>query len=149
MDWKGQIAFDGRISFSRLLKESDGRRVFKPSGYIAHEMAHYYFGSLYAPRGPLRWFLLESTAEFMAMKAQRSLAGEEAYATIVRSHYKEAVAAGDVAPLDTVRVAERIGENYRYRLGPLILIALEKYASEGVVRKTLARAPVSSDERVL
>jgi hypothetical protein len=130
------IALDGRIPFSQLLKEAGGRRVFTPSSHISHEMAHYYFGTRYAPRGPLQWFLLESTAEFMAMKARRTLAGEAAYAELIRAHYKEA-AAGEVTPLDSVREAEQIGENYRYHLGPLLLIALEQYVGESVVRKTL------------
>lgn len=132
------IALDGRISFSQLLTESAGRRSFEPSSHISHEMAHYYFGTLYAPRGPLRWFLLESTAEFLALKAQRALAGENAYAANMRAYYKEAVAAGGVVPLDSVRADEQIGETYRYRLGPLLLVALERYAGEDVVRKTLA-----------
>lgn len=132
------IAMDGRVSFSQLLRETEGRRVFVPDRFIAHEMAHYYFGARYAPRGPLQWFLLESTAEFLALKAHRASAGEEAYAGVVRAYFKEAVAAGAVIPLDNVREPEQIGRNYRYRLGPLLLIALEQYAGEGVVRKTLA-----------
>ena len=134
------IAMDGRVSFSdNLIQEADGRRIFNPSPTILHEMAHYYFGTRYAPRGPLRWFLLESTAEFLALKAYRKFAGEGAYASRVRDGFEDAIRAGAVVPLDEVREPERIGENYRYRLGPLLLIALEEYAGESVVRETLAK----------
>lgn len=112
--------------------------MFVPNRFIAHEMAHYYFGTSYAPRGPLQWFLLESTAEFLALKAHRAFAGENAYASVVRTYFKEAVAAGAVTSLDNVREPEAIGQNYRYNLGPLLLVALEQYVSESVVRKTLA-----------
>jgi hypothetical protein len=132
------IAMDGRVEFAQLLQEAGGQCVFAPDRFLAHEMAHYYFGTRYAPRGPLRWFLLESTAEFLALKAYRLLAGEEAYASVVRAHFQDALAAGTVVPLDGVREAERIGESYRYELGPLLLIALERYAGEEVVQKTLA-----------
>ena len=41
------------------------------------------------------------------------------------------------AALDEVRDPERIGQHYRYSLGPLLLIALERYVGEKTVRKTL------------
>jgi hypothetical protein len=132
------IAMDGRVPFSQLLRETEGRRVFVPNRFIAHEMAHYYFGTSYAPRGPLQWFLLESTTEFLALKAHRAFAGENAYAGVVRTYFKEAVAAGAITPLDNVREPETIGQNYRYNLGPLLFVALEQYVGESVVRKTLA-----------
>jgi hypothetical protein len=132
------IAMAGRVPFSELLQEDGGRRVFVPGQGIAHEMAHYYFGTRYVPRGPLRWFLLESTAEFLALEAQRILAGEEAYARAVGAHLEKAVAAEELTPLDEVSEPGEIGGAYRYQLGPLLLIALEGYAGEGVVRNTLA-----------
>ena len=131
------IAMDGRVPFSQLLQETEGRRVFVPDRFIAHEMAHYYFGASYVPRGPLQWFLHESTAEFLALKAHRAFAGEKAYESVVRSHFQKAVTISAVTPLDNVREPEQIGSDYRYYLGPLLLIALERYAGESVVRKTL------------
>jgi hypothetical protein len=136
MTWP-TIAMDGRVPFSQLPQEIGDRRAFGPDKYIAHEMAHYYFGTRYVPRGPLRWFLLESTAEFMALKAHRALAGEAAYAAFVRADFKQALAIANVVPLDSVDAPEQIGEDYRYCLGPLLLIALEHYAGEDVVRRTL------------
>ncbi len=132
------IAMDGRVPFSQLIRETEGRRVFVPDRFIAHEMAHYYFGAIFVPRGPLQWFLHESTAEFLALKVHRAFAGENAYASVVRTHFQKAVTISAVTPLDKVREPEQIGSDYRYYLGPLLLIALEQYAGESVVRKTLS-----------
>jgi hypothetical protein len=142
------IAMAGRISFSQLFRETEGRRVFVPGRGTAHEMAHYYFGTLYEPRGPLRWFLLESTAEFLALKAEHALAGEREYASALRGLFPRALDAGAVIPLDEVRDPERIGQHYRYSLGPLLLIELEQYVGERVVRRTLTslvNAPPAGD----
>jgi len=132
------IAMDGRLSFSELLQKKEGKNAFVPDIGIVYEMAHYYFGTRFVPRGPLQWFLLESTAEFLAIKAHRTLSGEDAYTAVVRNHYKEAVALGQIVSLDKIQQAEQIGQNYRYRVGPLLLIALEQYTNERIVQKTLA-----------
>lgn len=134
------VAMDGRVPFSVLMDSTRGRRVFSPDkvDWMSHEMAHYYFGTRYAPRGPLQWFLLESVAEFMSLKALRVLRGDSTYAAMLRSHYEDAVAGGLVVPLDSVREAEWIGGNYRYHLGPLLLVALESYVGEEIVRDVLA-----------
>jgi hypothetical protein len=132
------IAMAGRISFSTLLKEINGQRIFSPTLFMAHEMAHHYFGTRYFARGPLQWFLLESTAEFMALKTLRALAGEADYVSNIQSHLKTAMAEGEVIPLDAVKSAEQIDERYRYHLGPLLLLTLEQYTNETVVQQTLA-----------
>jgi len=138
------IALDGRVDFSTLLEEKDGRRVFPADIYIAHEMAHFYFGTRFVPRGPLKWFLLESTAEFVAMKANGVLHGDAAYVDELRKHVHEALQAGDITPLDAVTDAEQIGDTYRYRVGPLLLIALEQYAGANVVQSLLHSFVVDS-----
>jgi hypothetical protein len=73
------------------------------------------------------------------LKAYRSFGGDEAYAKTIRSYVKEVLAAGEFAPLDTITDEESIGETYRYRLGPLLLLALENYAGSEPLRKTFRR----------
>lgn len=134
------VALDGRVPFSALIDSTDGARRLDPFfvDLLSHEMAHFYFGARYTPRGPLTWFLLESTAEFLSLKAIRVLRGDAAYTEAVQDHYRDALSAGAVTPLDSVTVAARIGENYRYRLGPLLLLALEDYVGAEHVRGALA-----------
>jgi hypothetical protein len=131
------IAMDGRIPFAELLHQRDGKRIYEPDEYIAHEMGHYYFGTRFAPQGPLRWFLLESTAEFLALRAYRTFGGAGSYEKTIRGYVQEALAAGDVVPLDTIKDEESIGDTYRYRLGPLLLLALEQYTGVKPLQQTL------------
>jgi hypothetical protein len=41
-------------------------------------MGHYYFGTLNRPQGPYFWVLLESSAEFLSIKALREISGDAA-----------------------------------------------------------------------
>ena len=134
------VAMDGRTPFSVLVDSTGGDRAFSPMvmDWMSHEMAHYYFGTRYSPRGPLKWLLLESTAEFMSLKALRAVRGAQTYGAALREHYRDAVAGGPVVPLDSLRDVDQIGNSYRYRLGPLLLVALEDYVGNDVVRRALA-----------
>jgi hypothetical protein len=132
------IAMDGRVGFDTLLSPATGHLTPASQRYLAHEVAHYYFGELYQPRGPLRWFLIESTAEFLSLKLVRRVQGEEAFRAIWNGHAAVAAKLGDLVPLDRLTNPEQIGDLYRYRLGPLLLFELERYVGPETVRRTLA-----------
>jgi hypothetical protein len=131
------IAMDGRVSFKTLLSSQTGHMLPDSKRYLAHEAAHYYFGTLYQPRGPLRWFLLESTAEFLSMKYVRRTQGEEAFHKLWDDHVSYAVKLTNLVSLDRVSDPEQIGDKYRYQLGPLLLFELERYVGAETVRRTL------------
>lgn len=131
------IASDGRMDFDALAEGGGaGRLASGREHYFAHEMGHHYFGARYTPRGPLSWFMLESTAEFLASRAVREMQGEDAYSDLLRGYARQAPA--EVVPLHEVTEAVQIGVSYRYSLGPLLLAALANATSEEVVRQTLA-----------
>lgn len=132
------IAMDGRVGFDTLLSPTTGHLLPSAQRYLAHEVAHYYFGGLYQGRGPLRWFLVESTAEFLSLKFVRQVQGEEAFRTIWKGHVADAEKLVDTVPLDRLTNPEQIGDQYRYRLGPLLLFELERYVGPDTVRRTLA-----------
>ncbi|GAM98497.1 hypothetical protein U91I_02130 [alpha proteobacterium U9-1i] len=93
------IASDGRMSFDAMAEGGPpGRLAPGRERYLAHEMAHHFFGARYTPRGPLRWFLLESTAEFLASRAVRTMQGEEAYMALLRDYARQSPA--EVVPLN-------------------------------------------------
>jgi hypothetical protein len=131
------IAMDGRVPFKTLLSPETGHMLPDSKRYLAHEAGHYYFGTLYQPHGPLRWFLLESTAEFLSMKYVRRTQGEEAFRKLWDDHVSDAVKLADLIPLDRVTDPEQIGDKYRYQLGPLLLFELERYVGAQTVRRAL------------
>lgn len=121
------IAFSGSIHpiASALMKGGELRE--RRLGYLAHEIGHYYFGTLTDPNGTYHWFLVESTAEFLSLKAREALAGADAEQRRIQN------LASDIAdekvpfkPLDQITDGEQIGDVYRYNYGPLLLIALER-----------------------
>lgn len=133
------IAIDGRLTFDKYLRGGEPANGMGLSiqRFSAHEMAHYYFGTRFVATGPLKWFLTESTAEFMAMKAVRKLQGEPAYAELITGHAAAVAGGGTVTPLDRVTDPEEIGETYRYKLGPLLLIGMEQTFGAAVVQRLL------------
>lgn len=130
------IASDGRLPFDKLApRGADGSLAAGSQRYFAHEMAHHYFGVRYAPRGPLRWFMLESTAEYLAARAIRTLRGEAAYQGLLAGYVRNSPTA--VIPLDQVTDVGQIDGDYRYALGPLLLAALERRIGEEPLRRAL------------
>lgn len=113
-------------------------------GILAHEAAHYYFGGVLRPVGPYRPFYVESTAEYLAMKAQHRLLGDSAYRARLRAHAAELAAGAALPPLDSIAAVATRGPNplaadrYRYAYGPLLLVGLERAVGEPVLRRALA-----------
>ena len=134
------IAADGRLAFAKYLRAAEPANGLSTGfqRYLAHEMAHYYFGTRLVPNGPLQWFLTESTAEFLSMKAVRQLQGEAAYMDLLAEHTAAVGKDGAVVPLDRVTNADQIGETYRYKLGPLLLIGLEQKLGAATVSRMLS-----------
>ncbi|WP_199121255.1 M1 family aminopeptidase [Pedobacter sp. ASV28] len=102
--------------------------------FYAHEIAHYYFGNVLQPNSTLFWFLLESTAEYLSIKASETKFGQS-YSS---NYYKNAVSnlkEFKVVPLNKVTEINQINGTYRYSYGPLLLRGLEQTVGE---KKTFA-----------
>lgn len=111
--------------------------------YLAHESAHYYFGTLNQSTGPYRWMLLESMAEFLGVQTQRKLAGDGPFQRRLARMLKDARSLKDVVPLNEIKEEDQITSSYRYSYIPLLLLALEKRTGPDVMRdfvRTLLRA---------
>ncbi len=121
--------------------DEDGR---DQTAYLAHETAHYYF----AGDGTYRWFLVESTAEFMSWKALAALKGRDAMNARVAN--RVGAMSWDVLPFNTLERPERIGENYRYVYGPLLLESLDRTIGDARMRRfmrgLLATPPKAWDD---
>jgi hypothetical protein len=112
------------------------------TAYIAHEAAHYYFNSAWAGNGPYRWLLIEGAAEFMSWKALAATKGRAAMdARVAKS---VGGMSWDVLPLNTIKEAERIGGNYRYTYGPLLLESLDRTIGDARMRKFMQGLVASS-----
>ena len=113
------IAMSGSVGRVGATLQAGGQARDGRIAYIAHEMGHYYFGTLARSPGPYFWFMLESTAEFLSIKALRALGGEAAaqrhiagLAAEVNGHTQPFVA------LDKITDGASIGGTYRYSCSP-------------------------------
>ncbi|MBU4433617.1 MAG: hypothetical protein KKC14_04270 [Alphaproteobacteria bacterium] len=122
----GDLEAMGRV-LPRNDDEGRGR-----TAYLAHEAAHYYFNGTLAGNGPYRWFLVESAAEFMSWKVLAATKGQAAMRARVASKVGEI--SWDVLPLNTIEREERIGANYRYVYGPLLLESLDRTIGDARMR---------------
>ncbi len=125
------IAFSGSLHPIVAALMAGGQARERRLGYFAHEIGHYYFGTVTDPSGPYRWFLLESTAEFLSLKALGAVAGLPAEQHRI-SNLASTIAGenGPFKALNEITDAEQIGDHYRYNYGPLLLVALERQVGE-------------------
>ncbi len=94
--------------------------------YIAHELGHYYFGTLFSPNSDLKWMFLEGTTEYISLQYTRAVLGENEYRKLIAKYIVEVKDMKGYIPLRDIKQSDEITEDYRYRLVPLLLTALEK-----------------------
>jgi len=125
------IAMSGSIGNVADSLMAGGEKAERRVQYIAHEMGHYYFGTLNRPQGPYFWVLLESSAEFLSIKALREISGDTAadrYIARLQSAIDKQVT--PLPALDAIDGNSDLGEMYRYVYAPLLLLSLEKQVGE-------------------
>ncbi len=120
------ITFSGGLDFDRIVDRSGGDVRMPPWLWpsLSHEMAHYYFGTRYFPHGPLFWFALESTAEYLALVTTEEIQGEVPFVTRQASQAANFGQAPYPA-LAAIRGPDEIDATQRYALRPLQLLVLE------------------------
>ncbi len=125
------IAMSGSIGNVADSLLTGGEKAERRVQYIAHEMGHYYFGTLNRPQGPYFWVLLESSAEFLSIKALREISGDAAADRHI-ARLQSAIDKTDkpLPAFDAIDGSSDLGELYRYGYGPLLLISLEKQVGE-------------------
>ncbi len=122
------------VDFKTLINESG---KFEPANFafFAHELAHYYFntGILSGTEG---WFWLESTAEYLSLKASENFFPNY-YKSRLKS-YAEFLLKKKYKPIKSIKSMDEIDEDYRYVFGPLILIVFEKEFGQKVTFNILS-----------
>lgn len=94
-------------------------------GLIAHELGHYYFGSVFVPNSTLFWPFLEGMTEYLSLQVIREVIGENAYQERL-DHYRKNIKDLEVVALNKVVKANEINSAYRYNYFPLLITELEK-----------------------
>ena len=123
------IAFAGFELGSMVDEKKD--QLKNPSDYpfIAHELAHYYFGNLVQPNSKLLWFFLESTAEYLSFKASEAKIGQTFTTEYLQNAVKN-LKNFKAKPLNLIEDVNTINGTYRYSYGPLVLRGLEQIIGE-------------------
>ncbi|WP_316849498.1 M1 family aminopeptidase [Pedobacter agri] len=104
--------------------------------FIAHEIGHYYFGNVLQPNSTLFWFFLESTAEYLSVKASEEKFGK-IFATKYFQDRSKQLKNFKAKPLNTITDMNDISGTYRYSYGPFLLRGLEQIIGEKQMFKFL------------
>lgn len=125
------IAMSGSVGNVADSLLAGGENAERRVQYIAHEMGHYYFGTLNRPQGPYFWVLLESSAEFLSIKALREISGDAAADRYI-ARLQSAIDTQEkpLPAFDAIDGSSDLGEMYRYVYAPLLLLSLEKQVGE-------------------
>lgn len=127
------IAVAGKSFKSEINRQTKSFANIYSNYFYAHEMGHYYFGHLLQPNATLKWFFLESMAEFLSIKATEHKYGKKATVKYIAER-KDMMKDWKVKPLSQITGTEQIGEGYRYHYAPMILLAMEKRFGSKVVQ---------------
>ncbi len=121
-------------------------------GYMGHEMAHYYFGTLSHPGGPLNG-LTESFAEYLALKLVRRQLGDSAFRARITPYLADWMQDSASVALDSVVSATEVSDKYLYEFGPIALLTLDAMVGErtmsAFLRSLLSQASPRWDYAVL
>lgn len=115
------FAFTG-LDFNELTK-NQGKFSNEITKFFGHEFAHNYFGSN-VMSGKLKWFWLESFAEYLSYNIAEDLCGKD-FLKKVLINGLENLSGNNFIPLTDISAVEEINEEYRYILGPLMLKCFE------------------------
>lgn len=113
--------------------------------FIAHEIGHYYFGNVLQPNSTLFWFFLESTAEYLSVKAAEEKFGKTFSSKYFAERAKQ-LKNFKAKPLNKITDANEISGTYRYSYGPFLLRGLEQMIGEKRMFNFLNTCLVSKNE---
>jgi hypothetical protein len=123
------------VDFDSLINK---KGKFEPSNlaFFAHELAHFYFNTNILS-GPQGWFWLESTAEYLSLKASENF-NPEYYESRLKN-YADFLAKKKYPSLLQVKSMDEIDEDYRYVFGPLLFIVFEMEFGKEALFNILAK----------
>lgn len=124
--------------FVEILEDPEHRAHRPVFGLLAHELAHRYFGWGVGNASPQRDLFGEPVATLLELQAIRSLLGEEAYLTAIRSLRNRAGAGPELRPLHEATPEDFAFDSYRYGFAPFALLGLYETIGSERMRAILA-----------
>lgn len=121
------------VNFTTLITPA-GKLDNKNTAFFAHELAHYYFNG---NAGRWFWFWLESTTEYLSLKAAEAFTDTSFYRQRIREYITQ-IQDKKYPPLARIMAANEIDNSYRYMYGPLLLLCFEKQFGQKTTYKVLA-----------
>ncbi len=93
--------------------------------FIAHELGHYYVGTVFQPNSTLYWAFLEGVTEYISLQAVRDLVGKNYYDRKIKQYMAASRKLQNFKGLSEITSPGEINETYRYQYIPLLLTELE------------------------
>jgi hypothetical protein len=115
-------------------------------GFLAHELAHRYFGWRLGHSSPQRDLFSEPFATFLELKAIRDLAGQADYERRVSDLLSRAARGSSRPPLDLAGADDFADSFYRYTYSTAVLLSLETAIGEDAMRAVIRKLVTSGDE---
>ena len=117
----------------------DNDNASKNKQGMAHELAHYYFGTLLRPNGTFGHIIEEGFAEYLSYELTRSLEGERIYEALLKQKIQGLTYFRDYQPLALVKTENDYGnrEYYLYYYAPILFIAIRAEIGEQAMWKWL------------
>lgn len=139
------IAFAG-IKLGDMIDEQNSKlKDSTDYPFIAHEIGHYYFGNVLQPNSTLFWFFLESTAEYLSVKASEEKYGK-AFAIKYFAERGKQLKNFKAKSLNAIKDMNEISGTYRYSYGPFLLRGLEQIIGEKRMFKFLSTSLNAKNE---
>lgn len=141
------VAGLGFGDFAQVLRDTTAARA-PLLGFLAHEMAHYYFGTVLSASSAYEQFYSEPFANYLGLKAIRRFVSEEAYRNGLRAHVRNVLAGPELPSLDRADRRALGSDPYRYEYGTLLLFALEREIGDARMRALLHALLTAPDRAV-
>lgn len=110
----------------------DKDHVRRNKQVMAHELAHYYFGTLLKSEGVFGSIMAEGFAEFLSFELTRNLEGDNISQSLLIDKKSSLTYFSNYQPLSRVRTENDYGnrEYYLYYYAPILFLAIEKEIGE-------------------
>ncbi|MBS1529832.1 MAG: hypothetical protein JSU01_05965 [Bacteroidetes bacterium] len=115
---------------------------------MAHELAHYYFGTMVRPGSEFGHVIEEGLAEYMALKLTRSIEGEDVFQSLLNERVQSLKYLHNYKPFSQVKTESDYGnrEYYLYYYAPALFTAVEKEIGEAAMWQWLRMMALSKND---
>ncbi|MDX1908460.1 MAG: hypothetical protein SF053_15595 [Bacteroidia bacterium] len=125
---------EGTWDITTLFDKTTAQFVPDQIPFLAHELAHYYVGTLYKPSGTLYWLFNEGLTEYLASAYVQHNQPDTAYKRLLTRYKAQTREIITFVPPGEVKQAADIAfDLYRYQYVPLLLTAIRHRVGEKIM----------------